>query len=126
VVSSRLQEKQSRERKQREAEAARRREKAEADRARAYERERRRILAAGDDAAFDLLEREASENGKCGWYDDDQETLEVCLRPVDETFIWCKKHNRQLEREAERRRREKERGLTSSPTPTIRRGSEHV
>jgi hypothetical protein len=126
VAQARSAEQERRDRPRREAEARARREKLEAEAARARERERRRILAAGGIDALDLLQREAFENGRCGWYDDDQETLEVCLRPTDESFVWCKKHNRQLDREAEQRRREKERGSTSFPTPTIRGGSEHV
>ena len=99
----------------------------DAEAARKHAAERRRALKAGGEVALGYLQREAFENERCGWYDDDQETIEVCLRPTDDSFVWCRMHNRQLERESERRRREKERASTSPPTPTIRTGrSDHV
>jgi hypothetical protein len=129
VVSRHREEKERREREQREAEATARRKKADAARERAYKAERRRILAAGGEDAFDLLQREAFKNERCGWYDDDQETLEVCLRPTDrETFVWCKKHNRQLEREAEQRRKGPEVPEESQErprTPVMRESRHH-
>jgi len=103
VAQRRWAEQERRERPQRDAEWRAQLEVRDAEAARAYERERRRILAAGGIHALDLLQREAFENDRCGWYEDDQEALEVCLRPA--APIWCKKHNQQLEREAEERRR---------------------
>jgi hypothetical protein len=54
------------------------------------------------------MQRDAFYADRCGWYDTDDDT-EVCLRPTDESFVWCKKHNRQLDWESEQRRRERER-----------------
>jgi hypothetical protein len=93
-------------RPRREAEARAQLKAREEEFARRAEEERRRILAAGGIDALDLLQREAFENDRCGWYDDDQETLEVCLRPTDESFVWCKAHNKRLERESGKPRRE--------------------
>jgi hypothetical protein len=86
---------------------------AEEQKARLAETERRRkavvakeraILAAGGPEALDLMQRRAFEDGKCGWYEDDD--VEVCQRRTDpETFVWCRKHNRELDRRQEAKRR---------------------
>jgi hypothetical protein len=67
------------------------------------ERQEARIIAAGGPDALDLLERRAYEAGECGWH---LGGLEVCHRPADRfTFVWCRMHNRQLDREQEAKRR---------------------
>jgi hypothetical protein len=70
--------------------------------------------------ALDQMQSDAFYADRCGWVK--TATMEVCLRPTDrDMFVWCKKHNRQLVRESERRRREKERPSTSFPAPIERK-----
>jgi len=123
VAQRRWAEQERRDRPRREAEWRAEREARAAEAERRAEEKRQRNLAAGGETLLNQLQGDAFENGRCGWYEDGD--TEVCLRPTDESGVWCKKHNRQLDRESERRRREKERASTSFPTPTIRR-SEHV
>jgi hypothetical protein len=103
-------------------EARRRREEAE----RRDEAEYQRILDAGGDAAatakwqrlFDeTLDSTGSRYGLCQWALDNDE-YGACFRRTAGVYCW--RHNRELERKSERRRREKERALTSSIT-TIRK-----
>jgi hypothetical protein len=106
VARRRWEERERRERPKREAEWRAHRKAQEAARLEAEETERQRNLAAGGETRLDQLQRDAFENDRCGWYEDGD--TEVCLRPTDESFVWCKKHNRQLDREAEERRRAKD------------------
>jgi hypothetical protein len=107
VARRRWEERERRERPKREAEWRAQRQAQEAARLEAEEAERQRNLAAGGLVALDQMQSDAFYADRCGWYDDDTDT-EVCLRPTDESFVWCKKHNRQLDRESEQRRRERE------------------
>ena len=77
--------------------------KAELDRmVKARERERRRILAAGGEAALELKQLEAHESERCGW---ELSETEVCMRPAAGPWgVWCRMHCRQLEREQARRK----------------------
>jgi hypothetical protein len=108
VAQKRWAEQERRDRPRREAEAAAQRKARDAEAGRLAEEKRQLRLAAGGIERLDQLQRDAFENDRCGWYDDETDT-EVCLRPTDESFVWCKKHNRQLDWESERRRGEKER-----------------
>jgi hypothetical protein len=119
---------EQRERKRREAE----REEREAERLRRAERDYRRAIAAGGDVAAEAkwqrlydetLDATGGRFGLCQWDLSNGEPGACTNRTAN---VFCAEHNRQLDREAERRRREKERALTSFPTPTIRGGSEHV
>src|SRR5206468_13121676 len=61
------------------------------------ERRERAILRRGGPKALDLLQRRAFEDGRCGWY---LSATAVCQRPADPvTYVWCRRHNRQLDRE---------------------------
>ena len=110
-----------------EAQAARtaelERARAEADRRRAHERER--ALAAGGTVAREARWQELWDRspGLCQWPQTDDRPG-ACMRRT--ANVYCAAHYRRLDREAERQRSEKKRALTSFPTPTIRRGSEHV
>jgi hypothetical protein len=122
VVSGRFEEKQRRDREQREAE----REKREAERLRRAERDYQRAVAAGGDTAaeakwqrlYDETLDSTGRYGLCQW-DLANGHPGACTNRTGNVF--CAKHNRQLDRESERRRREKDRASTSSPTPTIRK-----
>jgi hypothetical protein len=129
VGSRRREEKERRERKQREAEAARRREKAEAEAARARDREYRRAIEAGGDTAAEAkwqrlysetLDSTGSRYGLCQWPLDNGQPGACTRRTAD---VYCARHSRQLEREAEKRRREKERASTVIPPPLRFEGS---
>jgi hypothetical protein len=110
VARRRWEERERRERPKREAEWRAQREAQEAARLEAEEVERQRNLAAGGVVALDQMQNDAFYADRCGWYEDDDDPADgVCQRPTDESFVWCKKHNRQLDRESERRRRERER-----------------
>jgi hypothetical protein len=124
---------EQRDREQREAE----REKREAERLRRAELEYQRAIAAGGAVATnarwerlydEALDKSGGRYGLCQWEDEDgsgQFTGRNCTRRTAD--VYCAKHNHQLDRESERRRREKERASTSFPTtPTIREGSENV
>jgi hypothetical protein len=111
VVSGRFEEKQRRDQEQREAERRAREEQA----ARRREREYRRAIAAGGavaaNARWERLYDETHDKyggryGLCQWEDEDgsgQFTGRNCTRRTAD--VYCAKHNRQLERESERRRR---------------------
>jgi hypothetical protein len=107
-------------------------ERRQAEVARREEREYQRAIQAGGDVAAEAkwqrlyvqtLDATESRFGLCQWSLDDGNPG-ACTRRTQS--VYCHVHNRQLDREAEQRRRAKERASTSSPTPTIRRGSEHV
>jgi hypothetical protein len=82
---------------QEQAEAATRQRQEDKRRERKEAAARRRILAAGGEAAIELLQYEAWEAGLCGW---EIGPGAVCRRSASrETFVWCRLHNRQLDRE---------------------------
>ena len=113
VVSGRLEEELRRDREQREAE----REEREAERLRRAERDYQRAIAAGGDTATAarwerLSDETGSRYGLCQWALDNGE-YGACFRRTASVYCW--RHNRQLDRESQRRRREKERASTSSP-----------
>ena len=118
-------ERERRDRPRREAEWKAQREAQVAARLEAEEAERQQNLAAGGEIALDQMQRDAFFADRCGWYKDGD--TEVYLRPTDrETFMWCKKHNRQLDRESERRRRERA-SFDTIPNPhDSKGGSERV
>ena len=115
TVSRRREEMERRDREQREAERRRR----EADAARRREREYRRALEAGGavaaDARWERLYEETYDKyggryGLCQWEDEDdggQLAGRRCTRRTT-ADVYCWRHNRQLERETARRRREQE------------------
>ena len=127
VVSRRREEMERREKERREAE----RKAKEAANARRLEREYQRAIAAGGavaaNARWERLEDETFDKyggryGLCQWEDEDDSgefTGRRCTRRTADVYCW--RHNRQLDRESERRRREKERASTSFPTPTTRK-----
>jgi hypothetical protein len=109
VARRRWEERERRERPKREAEWKAQREAQEAARLEAEEAERQRNLAAGGLVALDQMQRDAFYADRCGWYEDDDDPADgVCQRPTDESFVWCKKHNCQVDRESAARRRRKE------------------
>jgi hypothetical protein len=108
---------EQRERKRREAE----REKREAERLRRAEREYQRAIAAGGTVAAnarwerlddETLDKYGGRYGLCQWEDEDDSGQFAGRRCTRRTTgdVYCWRHNRQLERESERRRQEKERG----------------
>jgi hypothetical protein len=100
-----------REEERREAEWRARQKAREEEAARRYEEERRHALAAGGIDALDFLQREAFEDERCGWYEDDDDPEDgVCQTRVTARtgWVWCVRHNRQLEREIEERKRQRE------------------
>jgi hypothetical protein len=127
VVSRRREEMEQREREQREAAWKAK----EAANARRLEREYQRAIAAGAAVAAnarwerlyeETLDATGSRWGLCQWEDEDANGDYLgrrCTRRTADVYCW--RHNRQLERESERRRREKERAPTSFPTPTTRK-----
>jgi hypothetical protein len=124
VARRRWDEQERRDRPRREAEWRAEREARFAEAERRAEEKRQRRLAAGGIESLDQLQSDAFYAGRCGWYEDGD--TEVCLRPTDESFVWCKKHNRQLDREAEQRRRERA-SFDVIPHPyDSRGGNEHV
>jgi hypothetical protein len=116
-------ERRDRERYRAEQEALRRARDEEAARRRDAEYQRA-LKVGGDVAAEARWERlydeslDAGRYGLCQWALDNGQ-YGACTRRT--TGVYCWKHNRQLERESERRRREKERASTSFPAPTIRK-----
>ena len=109
-------------RAQREAEWEAREKKRQAEAEREYQRA---IAAGGAVAANARWERLYDETldkygryGLCQWEDEDANGDYLgrrCTRRT--TGVYCWKHNRQLDRESERRRREKERATTVIPQP---------
>jgi hypothetical protein len=94
------------------AQVAFERRQAEADRRR--EREYRKAIAEGGDTAREARWQRASSEaldrnvGLCQWQNDDD--VHICFR--FESFaggVYCRVHNRELERETARRRRDDER-----------------
>ena len=133
VVSRKREEIERREREQREAAWKAK----EAANARRLEREYQRAIAAGGAVAAnarwerlydETLDKYGGRYGLCQWEDEDgsgQFTGRSCTRRTAD--VYCAKHNRQLDRESERRRREKEeRGSTVIPTPTDSKGASNV
>jgi hypothetical protein len=113
---------EQRERKRREAE----REEREAERLRREEREYQRAIAAGGAVAADArwerlydetLEKYGGRYGLCQWEDEDGSGhfAHTCTRRTT-ADVYCWRHNRQLDRESERRRQQRERASTSFPT----------
>jgi hypothetical protein len=110
MVSRRFEEKQRRDREQREAEW----EEREAERLRRAERDYQRAIAAGGDLAAEAkwqrlydetLDATGSRWGLCQWeLANDQPG--ACTRRTGD--VYCAKHSRQVEREAEKRRRERD------------------
>jgi hypothetical protein len=105
-------------------EAKRLREEAE----RQDEAEYQRILDAGGAVAAnarwerlydETLDRYGGRYGLCQWEDEDDSGEFAGRRCTRRTTadVYCWKHNRQLDRESERRRREKERASTVIPQP---------
>ena len=132
VARQRWAEQERRDRPGREAEWLARRKAQEEEAARRREADYRRAIEAGGDTAAEAkwqrlyeqtLDSTGSRYGLCQWALDSGEPGACTRRTTD---VYCWRHNHQLDRESEQRRREKERAVTSSPTPTIRRGSEHV
>lgn len=132
VAQRRWAERERRERPRREAEWRARRKAQDEEAARRSEGAYRQALEAGGDTAAEAkwqrlydqtLDSTGSRYGLCQWALDNGQPGACTRRTTD---VYCPRHNRQLDREAEQRRREKERALMSSPTATIRRGSEDV
>lgn len=96
--------------------------------ARRDEREYRRAIATGGAVAAnarwerlydETLDKYGGRYALCQWEDEDANGNFLgrrCTRRTADVYCW--RHNRQLERESERRRREKERAST---TPTTRK-----
>ena len=114
VASQHREERERREREQSEAEATRRREKAEAERLRREEQEYQRAIKAGGRVAAEAKWWRASDEtaiaGRydlCQWEDEiDGEYTHVCFNRT-RSDVYCSTHNRQLERELERNRRQR-------------------
>jgi hypothetical protein len=106
-------ERERRERERLEAEARARREKLEAEVAGREEREYRRAIEVGGDiaaeATWQRLFDKTCEEGRwslCQWPLANGEPGACTQRTAN---VYCAKHNRQLDRESDQRRREKER-----------------
>jgi hypothetical protein len=100
------------------------RTQAEADRRR--EQEYQQAIKGGGDVAAEArwqrlcdetLEKTGSRFGLCQWQDERQDGYapRTCTRRTGDVF--CHVHNRELDRESERRRREKERAFDVIPHP---------
>jgi hypothetical protein len=122
VARQRWAEQERRDRPRREAEWLARRKAQEEEAARRRERAYRQALEAGGDTAAEAkwqrlydqtLDSTGSRYGLCQWALDNGQPG-ACTRRT--TNVYCWRHNRQLDREAEQRRRAKERAVTSFPT----------
>ena len=127
VVSRKREEIERREQEQREAAWKAK----EAANARRLEREYQRAIAAGGAVAAnarwerlydETYDKYGGRYGLCQWEDEDDSgefAGRRCTRRTTGRVLLA--HNRQLERESERRRREKEQASTSFPTHTKRK-----
>jgi hypothetical protein len=114
VVSRKREEMEQRELEKREAE----REKRETERLRREERDYQRAIAAGGAVAAnarwerlydETLDKYGGRYGLCQWEDEDGSghfTRRCTRRTTADVYCW--RHNRQLDRESEKRRRQRE------------------
>jgi hypothetical protein len=114
VDNRRREERERREREQQQAEAEARYRAREEEAARREEREYRRAIEAGGNVAAtarwwrlydETLDATGSRWGLCQWALDNDEPGACTRRTAD---VYCWRHNRQLERESAKRRRERE------------------
>jgi uncharacterized Zn finger protein (UPF0148 family) len=113
VARRRWEERERRERPKREAEWQARRRAQEEEATRRREQEYQRAIQAGGDVAAEArwqrlydetLDSTGSRYGLCQWALDNGQPGACTRRTAD---VYCATHNRQLEREAEKRRRER-------------------